>query len=181
MQREVKVVTVSHDSVNDEIRLRAAFGWTVAAASARSFATHADAAFVGAGGSHVFAGGGRMAMHNVHYVDLTLHRVPSPRNLQLAELERQYDAAGPQPVPRLGWNLFGWLLGGYLAAVLVAVVALENAPTSVAWGVGIVLGVGVTALLIAAWVRRRRRALASNQQAAATRQAILRRLQVRGT
>lgn len=178
-QPEIRVFTVAHEFANDTIRLRQAFGWTMVSTSARSFATHADAAFAGASAGPVFGGGARMAIHNAHFVDLTMQRLPTPRNLQLAELERQYDAAEINALPRLGWNVAGWLMGGYLVAVVVAVVALENAPTPLAWGVGIAIGLATTILLVLGWVRNKKRVEHGNRTASATRQAILGRIGVR--
>ena len=175
-QPEVRIFTVPQELADDTIRLRQAFGWSIMSTSARSFATHADAAFAGATAGNLFGGGSRMSFHNAHLVDLTMQRLLTPRSHQLAQLDRQYEAAEFRPLPRLGWNLAGWLLVGYLVAVLVAVVALEKAPAAVSWGVGITIGSGMTILLVLGWRRNRKRVIWQNDKARAIRQSILQRI-----
>lgn len=147
---ETKILTVPTMNVNDELQVRQAFGWRLAQASARSFATGGQ--MVGGGvevGGGLVVGGGQMVMNNAHYTDLVLHRPPSPRVLQLADLERKYDAVQFRPdvahsvtalvgfvlfgvavyswlgltelfgIAFSGWNIFGPVLLGAAGGLLV--------------------------------------------------------------
>lgn len=79
-------------SVNDELRVRQAFGWQLVQASARSFATGGNVAVAATDVGGVMVGSGHIAMQNAHYTDLTLYRPWSAHSSRMSELEARYDA-----------------------------------------------------------------------------------------
>lgn len=89
---ETRILTVPTSNVNDELRVRQAFGWQLAQTSARSFATGAGVIGGATDIGGAYLGAAHVNMHNAHCTDLTLQRQDTPRNRWLANLEESYDS-----------------------------------------------------------------------------------------
>lgn len=178
---ETRILTVPTMNVNDELRVRQAFGWQLAQTSARSFATGAGvlggATDIGGG----YIGAARVNVQNAHYTDLTLQRHASPRNQWLANLEESYDSIQflPDASHWVTVAIAGlvFALGLFGSAAISS--ALGNGDDSVSplmfllpLAVGIVLGALITNA-------RQRRRVKENQRREAVQLKILN--QARGT
>jgi hypothetical protein len=174
---ETKILTIPTANVNDELRVRQAFGWRLSQASARSFATSGNMLGVGSHvGGGIVVGGGQVQLHNAHFTDIVLERASNPRIQGLAELENRYDSVQYRPQVS-HWStvivaalVFGvGLFGGIAVAVQFGMdpnQSISPAFFLVPAAMGIALGVLVTGL-------RQRRRTEYNRRVEAQQQQIL--------
>lgn len=172
---ETRILTVPTANANDELRVRQTFGWQLAQASARSFATGAGVVGGATDIGGAYLGAAHVNMHNAHYTDLTLIRHASPRNQWLANLEESYDSITFLP------NASHWLTV-IIAGVVFAIGLFGSAGVASALGKGdesvsplrflIPLAVGIVLGVLATNARQRRR-IAENQRREAVQLKIL--------